>query len=458
MSRARLVTCVAAVLIPACSLITQLDPIVERDGSGGDGDADGEPDGDADGDTDTDGNTGGDADGDTDGDADCDDLTCDCSRISFSLEDPLSREETRDVSLAFGYITDDSYPDAVTAGQLEEGYFNGTVILYESDRTAEGVPSSHRRLDLPSAGDGLVPGGASIGNLDNDADLEIAVFSSYDYRGGGELTVVNNIGVSNTFNSVPVARPLTGGTLANLGDDPCADVIALAYDPGIGTDPVGGLVVWVRTSPATPIDTIVPLEVPLGEDQPLRVMPVGLNGDDDDEIVVSVLSSESGTNRLQLFEWDNEETTLVMRSDVEIACTPVAMAGVDIDGEGQPEILYSCGSHEAPDLHAVSTGGEPSLGEVRVIPGVAGPVRALAVGDLDGDTDIDIVTHDGGRVHVYCNSGRGDFTEVVPLGSDASTPASNPMIGIVDVNGDEEADLVVFHDGGISVFRGGPGS
>ncbi|HKB16489.1 MAG TPA: VCBS repeat-containing protein, partial [Planctomycetota bacterium] len=74
----------------------------------------------------------------------------------------------------------------------------------------------------------------------------------------------------------------------------------------------------------------------------------------------------------------------------------------------------------------------------RMMPADAGDTRAIALGDLDGDSDIDALVGDFGSIRLYLNDGSAVFTRpsslLVPTG-DTSAVA----LGDVDADGDLDA-------------------
>jgi hypothetical protein len=120
------------------------------------------------------------------------------------------------------------------------------------------------------------------------------------------------------------------------------------------------------------------------------------------------------------------------------------VVAADIDGDGRPEVLTMSDQN---NLRWYKIPADPSAPWVRHDVGPA--VHAgLAVGDLDGDGDLDIV-----RTNVWFENVRGDGTvwQVRPLGPSTPPPsdfqpyfAFDATIAVVcDVNRDGRADIVM---------------
>ena len=114
----------------------------------------------------------------------------------------------------------------------------------------------------------------------------------------------------------------------------------------------------------------------------------------------------------------------------------------DLDGDGDLDAVTL--NEGAPNLVWVNQGnlqggsegtfqqGPQSLGN-----GVYG---SLALGDLDGDGDLDVVIPVGGLVRVYGNDGTGVLTD---SGAVLSTVPSSPHVALGDLDGDGDLDAFV---------------
>ena len=142
---------------------------------------------------------------------------------------------------------------------------------------------------------------------------------------------------------------------------------------------------------------------------------------------------------------------------VTVGGNPTALALQDLNGDGNLDLVSTNASTNTVSvLFGTGTTGRFTTGGTYT---VGTNPKALAIGDLNGDGKLDIVTANAGNnsVSVLTNNGSGAFTLSTTYGLTASPTA----IAIGDINGDGFRDLVVGTNSStdnLCVFQGQAGA
>jgi uncharacterized delta-60 repeat protein len=143
--------------------------------------------------------------------------------------------------------------------------------------------------------------------------------------------------------------------------------------------------------------------------------------------------------------------------DFSVGLNPNLMAIGDLDGDGKPDLATANNADNTVSvLHNTSTAGTVSFAPAVSLATASGPY-SLAIGDVDGDGKLDLVTanDNSGTVSVLRNTstaGTVDFATKVDF-SAGPYPVS---VAIGDLDGDGKPDLAVanfFTDNTVSVLR-----
>jgi hypothetical protein len=180
-----------------------------------------------------------------------------------------------------------------------------------------------------------------------------------------------------------------------------------------------------------------------------------LDGDGDDDVALTDGGSDG------LFVAHNDAGTFVMQSPLSVGSEPWSVALGDLDGDGD---LDAVTANRGDDTVTVLL-GDGALSLSRQSPDVAiqrsaslipaGAPISLALGDLDGDGDLDVVTanSDGSSsrssVTVLLNDGTGALS-VARARSDPEIATDSPMevgvsphtVRLADLNADGALDII----------------
>ena len=120
----------------------------------------------------------------------------------------------------------------------------------------------------------------------------------------------------------------------------------------------------------------------------------------------------------------------------------------DLDGDGDLDLAATTPRAGTPgNLSVAMNGGPGNFGAATVI-SVGGVSKALAVGDMDGDGDLDLLTDDySNKVAIRLNNGNGSFgmSVLVPVsGNSYLGPVKDLAVG--DVDGDGDLDVAVIKE------------
>lgn len=179
-----------------------------------------------------------------------------------------------------------------------------------------------------------------------------------------------------------------------------------------------------------------------------------LDGDGDLDLVLTGATNLGGSARISRIyrnAGNGSFTEINAGSLAGVAMSSIVLG--DIDGDGDLDLILtgSTGSEKISRIY--QNDGNGALTEINVASLTGAYDGSIALGDLDGDGDLDLVLTGRpvgtGISKVYLNDGSGAFTEINP-GSLTSVYDSSIALG--DLDGDGDLDLILTGD--ISSDRG----
>jgi len=304
---------------------------------------------------------------------------------------------------------------------------------------------------------GPAPSNLAVGDIDGDGDLDLAVANTGPYSTPGN-TVSIRLNIGNGIFGAPAAgAELTVGTgpqhvvLADVDGDGDLDLltanqnrstVSLRLNNGAGS----------FAAPATGA------EVPINAAAALVLADVDADGDLDLLAVNGIYSAAaSGTASIRLNDGSGQFSVPAAGGQVVLGNGPFIPLAADVDGDGDLDLLVpNDGASQGGGTVSVRLNNgqgdfaaPPTGSEVPLFQGVDEAV----VGDIDGDGDLDLLavnfggpTSTGTTVSVRLNDGSGAFATPA-VGAEVPVGDGPRSLALGDVDGDGDLDLVVANTG-----------
>ncbi len=309
--------------------------------------------------------------------------------------------------------------------------------------TATGGTGRGNFVPEPDLTGGNLTSSAAVGDVDGDGDLDLLTTNNF----AGTVSVRRNDG-SGTFSGgteVPAATLTYGVAVGDVDGDGDLDFVAsgessssnvsVHLNDGTGTFG-GGSTTTVGGRPRC---------VVLGDvdgDGDLDLLTAGYDGN-----LVSVRRNDGSGH----FSGGN---------DYGVGTRPRSVAVADVDGDGDLDFVATTYDPDF-DINRVSVWRNDGTGTFSNIAdyNVGRDPRNVAIGDIDGDGDLDLVTANRGSnsVGVFLNNGDGTFSAPAPVGLSVGPGG----VALADVDSDGDLDLLTSNYRSYSVsvrFNDGSGT
>lgn len=275
----------------------------------------------------------------------------------------------------------------------------------------------------------------AVGDLDGDGDLDLASTAPTANRvswhendgtpGGGWLT--NAVSTTALGASSVVVADLDGDGDLDLVTAQSEDEAVMWYENSGGAVPV-----------FTPNVIVNALNEDLSADGARSVVVADLDGDDD----LDVASASANDDTIAWYENDGAADPTFTPSDVATSADGASsVAADDLDGDGDLD-LASASANDGTVAWYENTAGDGSAWTAREVATSADGAQSVAIGDLDGDGDLDLASaSEADDTIAWYENADGDASAWTAR--DIVTDADGAeAVTLADLDGDLDLDLV----------------
>ena len=166
-------------------------------------------------------------------------------------------------------------------------------------------------------------------------------------------------------------------------------------------------------------------------------------GELDGQPGIDLAAVYSGPNTLRTFS-GNGDCTFTSDVYTSLSNAPLAVATLFLDGDGKEDVVATVASTTSTLEYLLSEDGPP----VASAPAFAAQPRSIAIGKLDGNASGDVAYVDAANHKVVVRLNQGGFLGMAGVWPFMETTGSQPTaLAIADVDGDADMDIVTANAG-----------
>ena len=295
----------------------------------------------------------------------------------------------------------------------------------------------------PNPAVGSQPRSVALGDVDGDGDLDLLTANI----GNNNMSVRLNDGSGN------FTAPATNPDLT-VGDSPQS--VALGDIDGDGdldllTANYGSNTVSVQLNDGSGNFTDHPTNPALAVgDSPQSVALGDVDGDSDLDLLTA--NANSANVSVLLNDGSGNFTPPAINPNPTVGDSPQSVALGDVDGDGDLDLLTANIGNNNVSVRFNDGSGNFTDPATNPDPAVGNGPRNVMLGDIDGDGDLDLLTANlyGDNISVLLNDGSGNFTDH-PTNPNLPVGSSPYSVVLGDVDGDGDLDLLTANPGNNNV-------